>query len=303
MRAAGAERPALGCLDPEIVASLGSMELRARAVVEGFLLGLHRSPWTGFSAEFSEYRQYMPGDDLRSLDWRVFARSDRLVTREYEEYTNLDVVIGLDASGSMGYGTLELNKIEFCRRCAAMICYLLMGQRDAFGLTILRDRVVRYLRPQSSRKHLVEVLRQLVEAQPTGLTDFAGGVEQLLNQVRRRSVFVFFSDCYQDPEPLTRALGMLAVRGHDVVLYQVYDPAEAELPFAGFTLFRDLEGEGLDAVDPLEIRRAYRDVFAEHTLRIKEGTSRFGTEFHSIPVSVAWDEVLAGLLRERLRLR
>ena len=290
-------------LTPGAAALVKELEFFARTRVEGFLKSNNRSERKGQSAEFMQHRQYLPGDDLRRLDWRVFARSDRLVTREYEEYTNLDVVIGLDASGSMGYGTLELNKIEFCRRCAAMLCYLLLGQRDAFGLTILRDRVARYLRPQSSRKHLVEVLRQLVEAQPTGLTDFAGGVEQLLNQVRRRSVFVFFSDCYQDPEPLTRALGMLAVRGHDVVLYQVYDPAEAELPFAGFTLFRDLEGEGLDAVDPLEIRRAYRDVFAEHTLRIKEGTSRFGTEFHSIPVSVAWDEILAGLLRERLRLR
>ena len=290
-------------LTPHAAALVKELEFFARTRVEGFLKSNNRSKRKGQSTEFMQHRQYLPGDDLRRLDWRVFARSDRLVTREYEEYTNLDVVIGLDASGSMGYGTLELNKIEFCRRCAAMLCYLLLGQRDAFGLTILRDRVARYLRPQSSRKHLVEVLRQLVEAQPTGLTDFAGGVEQLLNQVRRRSVFVFFSDCYQDPDPLTRALGMLAVRGHDVVLYQVYDPAEAELPFAGFTLFRDLEGEGLDAVDPLEIRRAYRDVFAEHTLRIKEGTSRFGTEFHSIPVSVAWDEVLAGLLRERLRLR
>ena len=290
-------------LTPHAAALVKELEFFARTRVEGFLKSNNRSKRKGQSAEFMQHRQYMPGDDLRSLDWRVFARSDRLVTREYEEYTNLDVVIVLDASGSMGYGTLELNKIEFCRRCAAMICYLLLGQRDAFGLTILRDRVAQYLRPQSSRKHLVEVLRQLVEAQPTGLTDFAVGVEQLLNQVRRRSVFVFFSDCYQDPDPLTKALGMLAVRGHDVVLYQVYDPAEAELPFAGFTLFRDLEGEGLDAVDPLEIRRAYRDVFAEHTLRIKEGTSRFGTEFHLIPVSGDWDEVLAGLLRERLRLR
>ena len=290
-------------LTPHAAALVKELEFFARTRVEGFLKSNNRSKRKGQSTEFMQHRQYMPGDDLRRLDWRVFARSDRLVTREYEEYTNLDVVIGLDASGSMGYGTLELNKIEFCRRCAAMLCYLLLGQRDAFGLTILRDRVARYLRPQSSRKHLVEVLRQLVEAQPTGLTDFAGGVEQLLNQVRRRSVFVFFSDCYQDPDLLTKALGMLAVRGHDVVLYQVYDPAEAELPFAGFTLFRDLEGEGLDAVDPLEIRRAYRDVFAEHTLRIKEGTSRFGTEFHSIPVSTDWDEVLAGLLRERLRLR
>ncbi len=290
-------------LTPRAAALVKELEFFARARVEGFLKSNNRSKRKGQSTEFMQHRQYMPGDDLRSLDWRVFARSDRLVTREYEEHTTLDVVIGLDASGSMGYGTLELNKIEFCRRCAAMLCYLLMGQRDAFGLTILRDRIAQYVRPQSSRKHLVEVLRQLVEAQPTGPTDFAAGVEQLLNQVRRRSVFVFFSDCYQDPEPLSKTLGMLAVRGHDVVLYQVYDPAEAELPFAGFTLFRDLEGQGLDAVDPLEIRQAYRDVFAAHTLSLKDGTSRFGIEFHSTPVSTDWDDVLAGLLRQRSRLR
>ena len=162
-------------LTPHAAALVKELEFFARTRVEGFLKSNNRSKRKGQSTEFMQHRQYMPGDDLRSLDWRVFARSDRLVTREYEEYTNLDVVIGLDASGSMGYGTLELNKIEFCRRCAAMICYLLLGQRDAFGLTILRDRVAQYLRPQSSRKHLVEVLRQLVEAQPTGLTDFAVG--------------------------------------------------------------------------------------------------------------------------------
>ena len=290
-------------LTPRAAALVKELEFFARTRVEGFLKSNNRSRRKGHSTEFMQHRQYMPGDELRRLDWRVFARSDRLVTREYEEYTNLDVVVGLDASGSMAYGGPELSKIDFCRRCAAMLCYLLMRQRDAFGITILRDRVAHYLRPRNSRSHLVEVLRQLVEARAAGPTDLAVGVEQLVNQVRRRSVFVFLSDCYQDPEPLARALGMLAARGHDVVLYQVYDPAEAELPFAGFTLFRDLEGQGLDAADPLEIRRAYRDVFAEHIRRVRDGTSRFGIEFHSTPVSTDWDGVLAGLLRERLRLR
>jgi len=289
-------------LTPRAAALVKELEFCARTRVEGFLKSTNRSKRKGQSTDFMQHRQYMPGDDLRTLDWRVFARSDRLVTREYEEYTNLDVVIGLDGSGSMGYASDGLSKIEFCRRCGAMLAYLLMRQRDAFGLTILRDRVARYLRPQSSRRHLAEVFRQLVTLEADGLTDFAAGVDQLLGQVRRRSVFVFFSDCYQDPAPLTKALGTLVVRGHDVILYQVYDPAEEELPFSGFTIFRDLEGEGLDAADPLAIRQAYRDVFAEHVRRLKDGTARFGIEFHSVAVRPAWDDLLADLLRARTRL-
>ena len=275
------------------------LELFARTRVEGFLKSTNPSKLKGHSTDFMQHRQYVAGDDLRKLDWRVFARSDRLVVREYEEYTNLDTVLGLDFSGSMNYGTGELSKIDFVRHCAAMLCYVLELQRDRFGLAALTDTLADFTVPGSGRKHLVQVFRRMVELSPSGETDFAAGVPQILRRLRRRSLFVLFSDCYQEPEALTKALGTVTLQGHDVILYHVYHPDEADLTFPGFTLFRDLETGQVDPADPMTIRDAYREVFREHVERLSDGTARFAIEFHSLPVSADWDSVLAALLRER----
>jgi uncharacterized protein (DUF58 family) len=290
-------------LTPRAAALARELEFFARTRVEGFLKSSNPSRRKGQSTDFLQHRQYMPGDDLRTLDWRVFARSDRLVTREYEEHTNLDVVICLDASGSMGYGRAGIGKMEFCRRCIAMLCYLLLMQRDTFGWAAMAGGVTQFVRPASSRRHLALLFQRLVGAEAGGATDFAACTAELVRQVRRRSVFVVFSDGYQDPEALTRALGTLVAQRHDVIFYQCYDPDEKELPFAGFTVFRDLEDGGLDAADPMEIRSAYRAVFAAHTERLRRGAARHGIEFHSLPVSEEWDLVLARLLRERMGAR
>ena len=294
--------PETDLLTSRAAARAKELEFFARTRVEGFLKSFNRSKLKGHSTDFMQHRQYMPGDSLRSIDWRVFARSDRLVTREYEEYTNLGVVIGVDFSGSMGYKGRGPTKIDFCRHCAAMLCYLLLSQRDSFGLAVMTDTVMRYLRPAGSRRHMAELFNQLVSVQTAGETDFAACVNQLLRRVQRRSVFVFFSDCYQDPAALTKALGTLVIRGHDVALYQVYDQDELDLDFAGFTLFKDLETGMVDAADPLEIRAAYQEVFAEHTQRLRDGANRFRIDFNSIPVTNDWDAALAALLRKRALL-
>jgi len=275
------------------------LEFLARTRVEGFLKSVNRSRRQGSSTDFLHHREYMPGDDIRRLDWRVFGRTDRLVTREYEEYTNLDVVLALDYSGSMGYRGDLGEKIDFVRHCAAMLAYLLNLQKDRFALAALAGSLVRFVRPATGRKHLAEVFRQMVELSPEGETDFPTCVRELARQIRRKEVFVCFSDCYQDPASLTKAIGTLRLMGHDVVLYQVFDPAEMDLPFAGFTLFRDLETGQVDAADPIEIRSAYQDVFLTHVEQLRHGTSASGIEFHSLPVSSDWDVVLARLLRER----
>ncbi len=277
------------------------LEFFARTRVEGFLKSCNASKRKGQSTDFMQHREYMPGDDLRRVDWRVFARSDRLVTREFEEYTNLDVIVGLDFSGSMGYPDGGLSKIEFCRRMVAMFSYLLLLQRDTFGLAAMSTRIVQYLRPASGRRHLAALFRTLVDLTPEGDTDLAVCIRRLLSQVRRRSVFVFFSDCFQDPAALTKALGMLTVRGHDVVLYQVYHHREKVLDLTGFTLFRDLETDQVDPADPLEIRTAYEEVFAAHQRRLRNGTNRYGIEFHSVEVAENWEDLLANLLRIRTR--
>jgi uncharacterized protein (DUF58 family) len=277
------------------------LEFFARTRVEGYLKSNNASKRKGQSTDFIQHREYLPGDDLRSVDWRVLAKTDRLVTREYEEYTNLDLIIGLDFSGSMAYPDSGQSKIAFSRRMAAMLSYLLVHQRDAVGLAAMNTQIIHYLRPATSRRHLAELFRALVSVTPEGDTDLAVCIRQLLGQVRRRAVFVFFSDCFQDPAALTKALGILTVRGHDVVLYQVYHGREKELDLTGFTLFRDLETGQVDPADPLEIKTAYKDVFAEHQRRLREGTARYEIEFHSVEVSENWEDNLANLLRLRSR--
>ena len=292
-------------LSPAAAARARQLEFFARTRVEGFMRADNRSKLKGRSTDFLQHRAYQPGDDLRALDWRVLARSDRLVTRQYEEYTNLDVILGLDYSGSMGYGGETsgeeggLSKIQFVRHCAAMLTYLLNLQKDRFGLAVMADRVVDLLVPSTGRKHLARVLNRLMAHLPAGQTDLAPCVDRLARRVRRKSVFVFFSDCYQDPESLTRAIGTLRLAGHDAVLYHVYDPGEQDLAFSGFTLFRDLETGQIDAVDPPAVREAYRDVFRDHVHRLGQGTRRFGIEFHSLATSPDWDVVLAELLHAR----
>lgn len=298
--------PAL--LTPAAAARAKQLELFARTRVEGFLKSHNRSPFKGHSTDFLQHRAYFPGDDLRTIDWRVYARSDRLVTRLFEEHTNLDIILAVDASGSMGYppgpaSPASLSKLEYACRCAALIAFIASRQRDRVGLATVNRDVTRYLRPGSGKKHLARLLGELSEARPAGETDFAAGLQRLAARTRRRSLLVLFSDCYQDPAPLVRALGLLRVAGHDAILFQVADPAESDLPFAGFTLFRDLEDGQIDPADPLEIRDAYRHVVREHLRALREGAARHAVEFHPLVTSNDWDITLATLLRQRERRR
>jgi uncharacterized protein (DUF58 family) len=293
--------PGLDLLPEGAEARARELEFFARSRVQGFLKGENRSRLKGASTEFFQHRAYAPGDDLRTLDWRVFARSDRLVTREYEEHTNLDLYLGVDASGSMGYPpAARLTKLRFVCHCAALLTYVLMRQRDRFGLAALGGRNGRFLPAGGGRKHWSAILRELAALEPAGETDLAAGLERLGARARRKSSVAVFSDCYQDPEPLLRALGTLQLQGHDVLLYQVFDPGEADLPFAGFTLFQDLETGKVDPADAPQIREAYRQVFREHVRQLKDGAHRYGIEFHSLAVGEDWDRVFAGLLWERV---
>jgi uncharacterized protein (DUF58 family) len=275
------------------------LELFARTRVEGFLRSTNRSKLKGHSTDFRQHRAYVPGDDLRNFDWRLFARSDRLVTREYDEYTNLDVIIVLDASGSMGYGSGEMTKLEFSQHCAAMLAYVAYRQHDRVALATVADKVLNFVRPSSGKKHLAEVFTVLSSVNTAGLTDITPCIAPLSARIHRKSIFVVLSDCYQDPPAFTHALGLLTLQGHDVILYQIHDFAETDLQFPGFTLFKDLESGQVDATDPMEIRSVYRDVFQDHLLRLKNGASRFGIEFHDMTVSTDWERTLARLLHER----
>ena len=228
-------------LDPKVVARISSMELRARTIVEGFLIGLHRSPYKGFSVEFSEYRQYMPGDDLSTIDWKVYGRSDRFYVKKYEEETNLDCRILLDVSGSMSYRSDGVTKREYGAYLAASLAYLMHRQRDAVGLVTFDDAIIANVPVSARPGHLTRILVTLDQLRPGRRSNVATPLNRLADALSRRGMVVVISDLLDDPDTVVRGLRHLRFRGTDVIVFHVLDPAELTFPFERATRFRDLE--------------------------------------------------------------
>jgi uncharacterized protein (DUF58 family) len=228
-------------LDPAVIARLGTLELKARTIVEGFLSGLHRSPFKGFSVEFAEYRQYIHGDDLATIDWKVYARSDRYYIKKFEEETNLDCHLMLDVSGSMGYGSKGLTKLEYGSCLAAAIAYLMNRQRDAVGLIAFDDRIVDMLPASARPGHLRALLVSLDRLRVGKETDVSKPLHQLADSLGKRGIVVLISDLLDDPEAVIRGLKHVQFRGTDVIVFHVLDPDEIDFPFERATRFEDLE--------------------------------------------------------------
>jgi uncharacterized protein (DUF58 family) len=244
-------------LDPAVVARLGTLELKARTIVEGFLSGLHRSPFKGFSVEFAEYRQYIHGDDLSTIDWKVYARSDRYHVKKFEEETNLDCHLMLDVSGSMGYGSRGVTKLEYGSCLAASIAYLMNRQRDAVGLMAFDDRIVDTLPASARPGHLRALLVSLDRLRVGDQTNVSKPLHQLAGSLGRRGIVVLISDLLDDPEAVIRGLKHVQFRGTDVIVFQVLDPDEIDFPFERATRFEDLEtAEEVMAV-PALVREHY----------------------------------------------
>ncbi|PYR26380.1 MAG: DUF58 domain-containing protein [Acidobacteria bacterium] len=228
-------------LDPAVVARLGTLELKARTIVEGFLSGLHRSPFKGFSVEFAEYRQYIPGDDLSTIDWKVFARSDRYYVKKFEEETNLDAHLMLDVSGSMGYGSTAMTKFEYGACLAAALAYLMNRQRDAVGLTAFDDKIVEMLPTGSRSGHLRNILLTLDRLTLGRETNVSKPLQQIVDSLSKRGLVVLISDLFDDADAVIRGLKHFQHRGNDVIVFQVLDPDEIDFPFERPTKFEDLE--------------------------------------------------------------
>ena len=244
-------------LDPAVVARLGTLELKARTIVEGFLSGLHRSPFKGFSVEFAEYRQYIPGDALSTIDWKVYARSDRYYVKKFEEETNLDCHVMLDVSNSMSYGSGPMTKFEYGACLAASIGYLMNRQRDAIGLTAFDENIVSML-PSSSRPgHLRAVLLTLDRLKPGHKTNVSKPLHQLADTLVKRGMVVLISDLLDDPEEVIRGLKHFQFRGNDVIVFHVLDPHETEFPFERATRFEDLETDEEIMAVPGAVRDHY----------------------------------------------
>ena len=252
-----AQETARRFLDPAVIARLGTLELKARTIVEGFLSGLHRSPFKGFSVEFAEYRQYIRGDDLSTIDWKVYARSDRHYVKKFEEETNLNCHLLIDVSGSMAYGSRGISKFDYAACLAASLGYLMNRQRDGVGMTAFSDRIVDVL-PSSTRPgHLRNLLLALDRLEVGSRTDVAKPLHQLAETLTKRGLVVLISDLLDDPDAVIRGLKHFQYRGSDVLVFHVLDADEIEFPFDQATRFEDLEtGEEVMAV-PGAVRAHY----------------------------------------------
>jgi uncharacterized protein (DUF58 family) len=301
MAAASAVRD-LRFLDPEIISRLGTMELKARTVVEGFLSGLHRSPYKGFSVEFAEYRQYLPGDDLSTLDWKVYARSDRHYVKKFEEETNLECHLLLDQSASMAYrGSAPMSKLEYGSVLAGSLAFLMHRQRDATGL-IAFDEQIRFRLPAASKRgHLHALLLALERLQPGQRSDVARPLHQLAEALLKRSLVVLISDLLDDPEPVIKGLRHLRFRGTDVVVFQVLDPNELTFPFRGASKFRDLETSQEVVADPSTARKAYLRELAGLTLQYDRELRGAGIDYVQLDTSQPLDFALLTYLSARSR--
>jgi uncharacterized protein (DUF58 family) len=289
-------------LDPAIIARLGTMELKARTVVEGFLAGLHRSPYKGFSVEFAEYRQYLPGDDLSTLDWKVYARSDRHYVKKFEEETNLECHLLLDVSASMTYrGTAPMSKLEYGSVLAASLAFLMNRQRDATGLISFDDRI-RVRIPASARRGHVHALLLALERLETGSqTDVARPLQMLSEALVKRSMVVFISDLLDDPAPAIKGLKHLRFRGTDVVVFQVLDPQELTFPFRGASRFKDVESAEEVVADPSTIRTQYLRELAGLTLQYDRELRGAGIDYVQLDTSQPLDFALLSYLSARSR--
>jgi uncharacterized protein (DUF58 family) len=244
-------------LDPAVVARLGTLELKARTIVEGLLSGLHRSPFKGFSVEFAEYRQYIPGDDLSTIDWKVYARSDRYYVKKFEEETNLDCHIMLDVSASMAYGTRGMTKHEYSTCLAASLGYLMNRQRDAVGLAAFDEGIVQMLPASARAGHLRALLLTLDRLTPKRGTNVSKPLHQLADTLSKRGMVVLISDLLDEPERVIRGLRHFQFRGTDVLVFHVLDRDELEFPFERSTRFEDLETAEELTAQPLVVRQHY----------------------------------------------
>jgi uncharacterized protein (DUF58 family) len=289
-------------LDPTVIARLGTMELKARTVVEGFLSGLHRSPYKGFSVEFAEYRQYLPGDDLSTLDWKVYARTDRHYVKKFEEETNLDCHLLVDVSASMAYrGSAPMSKLEYGSVLAASLAFLMNRQRDATGLIAFGDRIVFRLPAGARPGHLHALLVALERLQPAEQSNLARPLHQLAEALTKRSLVVLISDLLDDPGAVIKGLRHLRFRGTDVVVFQVLDPHELTFPFHGASRFRDLESSDEVTAEPSSIRTAYLRELAGLTLKYDRELRGAGIDYVQLDTSQPLDFALLAYLSARSR--
>ena len=292
-------------LDPEVLQTIAGMELKARLVVEGFISGLHKSPYQGFSVEFAEHRQYTPGDELRHIDWRVFGKSDRFYIKLYEEDTNLKCYVLLDASGSMAYGSNgQITKLWYGANLTAALTQLMLQQLDSVGLLLFDDEIRRYIPPRSNPKHRKIIFGELEKLQPGKRTRVSHIFHDFAERIRRRGLIIVISDLFDDPAAVLTSLQHFRHKKHEVVVFHTLDPYEITFPFERLTLFRDLEGVIPPLMtEPHVLKRRYLDKMDAFRADLKRGCRENSIDYFEINTAENFGRALTRYLAMRQRRR
>lgn len=290
-------------LNPEVISRIENLELRAKLVVEGFIAGLHRSPYHGFSVEFAEHRQYMPGDDLKHVDWKVFGRTDRYYIKQYEEETNLKSYVIIDASRSMAFHTdKHPSKLEYASSVAAALAYLMVRQRDAVGLGVFDERIRTFLPPRSRQSYLKLLFKTLVDTHPSNRTGVGVSLHRMAERIKRRGLVIILSDLFDNPDEVLSALKHFRHNKNEVIVMQVLDPSERSFAFGRDAVFKDMETEEKMTTQPYHIQKAYQKQMRTFLERYKRECREHAVDYVLLDTATPFDVALLQYLKKRSRI-
>ena len=286
-------------IDPHVLSRIRDLQLVAKTVVEGFLTGLHHSPYHGFSLDFVEYREYAPGDDLRRVDWNVYGRTDRFYVKKYEGDTNTQLYLLLDVSQSMGFSSHKVSKLDYARFLAASLAYLAMRQKDAAGMMSFNVNMVSHVPPRTQRGHFFTLLKHLDHLELGGETDILGSLEKVTHLVRRRALVVLISDFYQDVDKIAKAIRFFHFRGNDVILFHILDPAELEMPFGDTSTLEDMETQEHLSYSPEHSRSDYLQLLERHIEALRKECRSIHIDYEMLSTEKPLDQALHRYLSVR----
>lgn len=289
-------------IDPSVLATLDNLEMRARVIVEGFIAGLHKSPKRGFSVEFTDYRHYIRGDDMRHVDWKLYGRSDKMYIKQYEDETNTRCYILLDSSASMAYSSTAMSKLEYGRTLASALAYFIMRQRDAVGLITFDDKVREYLPAMARHVHLLRILRTLNETSAQGQTNAIRPLQELAASLNKKSLVILISDMLEDEEQTIKTLQQLRAMGNEVIVFHVLDNQELLFNFNESSEFIDMETGERHLTSPQAIRNAYLDNLQRYLDECRKKCQSSAVDYCLLDTSQPLDKALASYLLRRTRM-
>ncbi len=290
-------------LRPDVIAKISNLELRARLVVEGFITGLHRSPYHGFSVEFAEHRQYGSGDEVKNIDWKVYGRTNKYYIKQFEEETNLRCIIALDSSASMNFASKgNISKFEYASYLSAALAYLILKQRDSVGLALYDTEIKTFLPSRSKQSYISEILRQIDSTVPANQTGTAQALDLLAERINRRGLVIIMSDFFDEPKSVLTALKHFRHKQHEILAFQILDPREIDFKFSTSATFKDIETGEEIITQPYHIQKAYSSAMKDFISNIKKECLNHSIDYQLISTSTSFDKALRDYLTKRKSL-